>query len=91
MPEDEQKSLFGPNGRWLWFAGGVLFVLIGVALAALFNLGKPEEQRNDAIRYALYGMVIGIIINTITFFTLGGSAILFGTGTATSPSHQSIC
>ena len=66
------ESLLGPNYRWLWFAGGVLFVFIGVAIAFAFNFRKPQNVRNDAIKWAFIGMVIGMVINTITLVMAGG-------------------
>lgn len=90
MLDDEQRSIFGPNGRWLWFAGGVLFVIFGVLIAALFNINKPAVQRNDAIRFAAYGMLIGICINIITAFMTGGLAFLLGDGLSASTPQGSI-
>lgn len=84
----ENRSLFGRNGRWLWFGGGVFLVLIGVVLAWLFNMRKPAELRNDAVMYAVYGMIIGVIINMFTLYSMGGMDLLMGTGAGAGASSS---
>ncbi|MBQ9020502.1 MAG: hypothetical protein IJ113_00605 [Eggerthellaceae bacterium] len=74
----ESFSIFGKNGRWLWFAGGVFFVLFGVLITLLFNLGKEPEVRNDALKWALIGMAIGLVLNIITVTMLGGMDAFMG-------------
>lgn len=88
LPTGQQSSgLFGPNGRWLWFAGGVLLGLIGVVLALLFNMGKPAANRNDAVKFAAWGMLAGFVLEVVTLYMMGGAGLLYSMlGIGGSPS-----
>ena len=85
----ERESFFGPNARWLWFAGGVVFIAFGVLFAYVLNLRKSKEDREDAMKWALLGMAIGFAMNIFFLMSAGGIDTLFGTG-ATSPSTGGI-
>lgn len=93
-PEGARPSVFGPNGRYLWFAGGVLFALIGVIAAVLFNLNSPPSVRSDAIKYAAWGMIAGLLIELFLVTFMGGPdgfLSLFGMqGQTASPSGGSV-
>lgn len=84
--EQPAFNLFGENGRWLWFAGGVVLALIGVIFAALFNMNRPTEIRNEAVKYAVWGMLLGAVLELIMFSSLFGLDAILGTGAASSSS-----
>lgn len=73
---NRQVGFFGPNARWYWFIGGFLFAIIGVLIAVLFNMNKPTDQRREALRYAAWGMLIGVIAEIILYYVLGGSTLM---------------
>ncbi len=85
------SGLFGPNGRWLWFAGGVLFAIFGVLIALLFNMGRSASVRNEAVKYAAWGLLVGVIIELLLMYALGGvdafySLLGYPTGSSSSGS-----
>lgn len=93
-PDYQQSySVFGPNGRWLWFAGGVLLALIGVIIAVLFNLNKPAHVRNDAVKYAAWGMLLGFVLELVMLYLMGGTEgiyAFFGFGDLASSGGGSV-
>ena len=93
VPDGARPSLFGPNGRYLWFAGGVLFALIGVLFAVLFNWNRPASVRYDAIKYAVWGTIAGIAIEVVLVTFMGGPEgflSLFGFQDTTAASGGSV-
>ena len=83
-------SLLGSGNRWLWFAGGVLFVLFGLLLAWILNLRKEPAERNEAIKWAAYGMLVGMAINVVTLYATGGVDLIMSQGASSSSSTGSI-
>ena len=76
--QDQQPETVQISGssKAIWFVGGMLLGLIGMLILYLINFRKPKAIRNQIIKYAAIGMLVGFVINLIVL-SMGG----FATGT----------
>lgn len=63
-----------------WFFVGFLGGIVGILLASLSNVGRPD--RSTATKFAIIGMVAAIVIFFLLFFALGCSAAMVAASVA---------
>ena len=84
----------GFSGRnWLWFAAGMLFAIFAVIAAVLLTMNKEPEQRNEAVRYAAWGMIAGLVVELVVVYAISGTdgvLNLFGLSGQSSSSSASL-
>lgn len=67
-----------------WLAIGFCSVLPGILLAWLVNADKAPQVKSDAIKFAIIGAVIAVVILPILLFAISGCAVAMIAGSVGS-------
>lgn len=54
-----------------WLVVGILMGIPGILIAWLSNAGNVDKVRSDAVKFAVIGMVVNIVLALFVTFTFG--------------------